>query len=346
MRWAVLGAGHWGTALAVHLGRQGHAVQLWGRRPEALPGYADSGSLSPIFPGLPAPAAWFVGTDLNRALEGAEGVVLAVPSHALRGILTTISGHPLSKNVPLVLAAKGLELPSALRLDQVHHEVCPKMPLVVLSGPSFAQDLILGKPLAMTAAASRVEDAHRVVEAFASDQMRVYRSDDVAGVCLGGAIKNVLAIAAGISDGLENGDSARAALMTRGIAELHRLGTALGGRTETFMGLTGAGDLMLTASSDLSRNRRVGMGLGRGQPLEVVLRDLGQEAEGVRSAHALFLLAQRLGVEMPITEQVYRVLFTGADARQASEQLMRRAARAEHPAGSGQRAQASGREDL
>ncbi|MBU2741577.1 NAD(P)H-dependent glycerol-3-phosphate dehydrogenase, partial [Acidithiobacillus albertensis] len=186
--------------------------------------------------------------------------------------------------------------------------------------------------LAMTAAAANMDDARRVVEVFASDQMRVYRSDDVAGVCLGGAIKNVLAIAAGISDGLGNGDSARAALITRGIAELHRLGTALGGRTETFMGLTGAGDLILTASSDLSRNRRVGMGLGRGLSLEAVLRDLGQEAEGVRSAQALFLLAQRLGVDMPITEQVYRVLYAGADPREASEQLMRRAARAEHPA--------------
>lgn len=332
MRWAVLGAGHWGTALAVHLCRQGHTARLWGRHPETLPGFMDSTCLSPVFPDIGFPSGLGIGSDLAATLDGAEGVLLAVPSHALRTVLATIPRALLPPDLLLVLASKGLELPGALRLDQVLDESCPTLPKVVLSGPSFAHDLILGKPLAMTAAAASMDDARRVVEVFASDQMRVYSSDDVAGVCLGGAIKNVLAIAAGISDGLGNGDSARAALITRGIAELHRLGTALGGRTETFMGLTGAGDLILTASSDLSRNRRVGMGLGRGLSLETVLRDLGQEAEGVRSAQALFLLAQRLGVDMPITEQVYRVLYAGADPREASEQLMRRAARAEHPA--------------
>lgn len=331
MSWAVLGAGHWGTALAVHLCRQGQDVRLWGRNPQHLPGGSDPSRLSPGFPDLPWPAGLQVEPDLAAAVAGAEGIVLAVPSHALRSLLNSLSGLCLSSEAVLVLAAKGLELPGALRLDQVVQAECPDMPLVVLSGPSFAHDLVLGKPLAMTAASHDMAQAQRVAEVFASDQMRVYRSEDVAGVCLGGAIKNVLAIAAGISDGLDNGDSARAALITRGIAELHRLGTALGGRTETFMGLTGAGDLILTASSDLSRNRRVGIGLGRGQTLEKVLADIGQEAEGVRSARALFRLAQSLGVEMPITEQVYRVLYAGADVRQVSEQLMRRAARAEHP---------------
>ncbi|PKY11568.1 glycerol-3-phosphate dehydrogenase [Acidithiobacillus marinus] len=332
MSWAVLGAGHWGTALAVHLCRQGQVVRLWGRNPQRLPDGSNPSRLSPVFPDLPWPAGLGVEPDLATAVAGAEGIVLAVPSHALRSLLNSLSCLDLSSETVLVLAAKGLELPSALRLDQVVQAECRQLPLVVLSGPSFAHDLVLGKPLAMTAASHDMVRAQRVAGVFVSDQMRVYRSDDVAGVCLGGAIKNVLAIAAGISDGLDNGDSARAALITRGIAELHRLGTALGGRTETFMGLTGTGDLILTASSDLSRNRRVGIGLGRGETLEKVLADIGQEAEGVRSAQALFRLARRLGVEMPITEQVYRVLYTGADVRQASEQLMRRAARAEHPA--------------
>ncbi|MGE4531076.1 MAG: NAD(P)H-dependent glycerol-3-phosphate dehydrogenase [Acidithiobacillus sp.] len=331
MRWAVLGAGHWGTALAAHLSRQGHMVRLWGRCRERLPGYVEAHSLSPHFPQVAIPAGLQSEPDLLAAVTGVDGVLLALPSQSLRAVLSALPEN-LPSNMPWVLASKGLELPAALRLDQVVEQVRPAAKLVVLSGPSFAHDLILGKPLAMTAASADRLAAQAVVEAFASEQMRVYLSDDVAGVCLGGAIKNVLAIAAGISDGLEQGDSARAALITRGIAELHRLGTALGGRTETFMGLAGAGDLILTASSDLSRNRRVGLGLGRGQPLAEVLSAIGQETEGVPAARALYQLAQRLGVEMPITEQVYRVLFEGADARLASAQLMRRAPRAEHGA--------------
>ena len=328
MRWAVLGAGHWGTALAVYLLRQGHAVQLWGRCAERLPCQPGRADLFPIFPQCARPEGLRCTVDLTAAVRDSEGIVLAIPSHALRGLMTNLRSC-LPPATLLVLASKGLEMQTALRLDQVLQETVPDAPLVVLSGPSFAHDLILGKPLAMTAASTDLAHAQRVAEAFGSAQMRVYTSDDVAGVCLGGAIKNVLAIAAGISDGLGNGDSARAALITRGMAELHRLGTALGGRTETFMGLAGAGDLILTASSDLSRNRRVGIGLGRGLSLEAVLREIGEEAEGVRTAQALFQLAQRLGVDMPITEQVYRVLFEGTAPRAASDVLMRRALRSE-----------------
>ncbi|MHB1480204.1 MAG: NAD(P)H-dependent glycerol-3-phosphate dehydrogenase [Acidithiobacillus ferrooxidans] len=328
MRWAVLGGGHWGTALAVYLLRQRHMVQLWGRRAERLPCQPGRTDLFPVFPECARPEGLHCTVDLAAAVQGGEGIVLAVPSHALRGLLTHLLPC-LPPTALLVLASKGLEVPSALRLDQVLREILPEAPLVVLSGPSFAHDLMLGKPLAMTAASTDPTYAQRVAEAFGSAQMRVYTSDDVAGVCLGGAIKNVLAIAAGISDGLGNGDSARAALITRGMAELYRLGTALGGRTETFMGLAGAGDLILTSCSDLSRNRRVGLGLGGGLSLEAVLRGIGEEAEGVRTAQALFQLAQSLGVDMPITEQVYRVLFEGAAPRAASDELMRRALRSE-----------------
>lgn len=330
MNWVVLGAGHWGVALAVHLARQGHSVRLWGRHPESLPCPSAGGDLSPHFPQVPRPARLTCTTDLAAAVAGCAGVVLAVPSHAVRNTLL-----PLRDSLPtgrmVVLASKGLELETDLRLDQVLGQILKERPFAVISGPTFAAELVAGLPVAMTAASASADLAQEVARSFGNEQMRVYTSDDVAGVCLGGAIKNVLAIAAGISDGLGNGFSARAALITRGLAELRRLGTALGGRTETFMGLAGAGDLILTATSDLSRNRCVGLGLGRGLPLAQVLREIGQEAEGVRTAQALFLLAQREGVEMPITEQVFRVLYQGLAPREASDALMQRELRSEFP---------------
>lgn len=328
MNWAVLGAGHWGVALAVHLARQGYSVRLWGRHPEGLPCPSAGGDLSPHFPQVPRPIRLACTTDLAAAVAGCAGVVLAVPSHAVRNTLLSLRDS-LPRGRMAVLASKGLELETDLRLDQVFGQILEDRPFAVISGPTFAAELVAGLPVAMTAASASAALAQEVAHSFRNEQMRVYTSDDVAGVCLGGAIKNVLAIAAGISDGLGNGFSARAALITRGLAELHRLGTALGGRTETFMGLTGAGDLILTATSDLSRNRRVGLGLGRGLPLAQVLREIGQEAEGVRTAQALFLLAQREGVEMPITEQVFRVLYQGLAPREASDALMQRELRSE-----------------
>ena len=328
MNWVVLGAGHWGVALAVHLVRQGHSVRLWGRHPESLPCPSASGDLSPHFPQVSRPARLTCTTDLVAAVAGCAGMVLAVPSHAIRNTLLSLR-ESLPAGQMVVLASKGLELETDLRLDQVLGQILKDRPFAVISGPTFAAELVAGLPVAMTAASASADLAQEVARSFGNEQMRVYTSDDVAGVCLGGAIKNVLAIAAGISDGLGNGFSARAALITRGLAELRRLGTALGGRTETFMGLAGAGDLILTATSDLSRNRRVGLGLGRGLPLAQVLREIGQEAEGVRTAQALFLLAQREGVEMPITEQVFRVLYQGLAPREASDALMQRELRSE-----------------
>ncbi|WP_437556652.1 NAD(P)H-dependent glycerol-3-phosphate dehydrogenase [Acidithiobacillus sulfuriphilus] len=328
MNWVVLGAGHWGVALAVHLVRQGHSVRLWGRHPESLPCPSASGDLSPHFPQVSRPARLTCTTDLVAAVAGCAGMVLAVPSHAIRNTLLSLR-ESLPAGQMVVLASKGLELETDLRLDQVLGQILKDRPFAVISGPTFAAELVAGLPVAMTAASASADLAQEVARSFGNEQMRVYTSDDVAGVCLGGAIKNVLAIAAGISDGLGNGFSARAALITRGLAELRRLGTALGGRTETFMGLAGAGDLILTATSDLSRNRRVGLGLGRGLPLAQVLREIGQEAEGVRTAQALFLLAQREGVEMPITEQVFRVLYQGLAPRKASDALMQRELRSE-----------------
>ncbi len=321
LTWAVIGAGHWGTALAVYLARQGRSVRLWGHNPDHLPGIPGGLDLAPLFPGLRRPHGLMVVPDWRGAVHGADVLLLAVPSHALRSLLRSRIADRGSAQT-LVLASKGLERDGGARLDLVVAEEWPDRDLVVLSGPTFAADLVHGKPLAMALASKNLSLAEALAAELRSNQLRIYPGMDVAGVCLAGAIKNVLAIAAGISDGLENGDSARAALITRGLAELHRLGTALGGRTETFMGLAGAGDLILTAASDLSRNRQFGLGIGRGEKKEAILERLGQEVEGVHSSFALFHLAQQLGIEMPITEHVYRVLYEGEPPAAASRALM------------------------
>ncbi|MGK9451593.1 NAD(P)H-dependent glycerol-3-phosphate dehydrogenase [Acidithiobacillus caldus] len=320
--WLVCGAGHWGTALAVYLAGRAIPTQLWGHRREHLPGMG--GDLAPIFPGVPLPASLQVTAELEPALTDAEVWLIAVPSHALRGLLRRLRGSMVPPPLALVLASKGLELDTGARLDEVVAEEFPGVPLLVLSGPSFAQDMLAGRPLAMTLAGRDDGIREAIRQRLRSAQLRLYPSADVAGVCLAGAIKNVLAIAAGICDGLGLGESARAALITRGLAELQRIGTALGGQPETFTGLAGAGDLILTASSDLSRNRRLGVALGQGLGLEAARAQIGEEVEGVRSSRALYGLALRLGVEAPISEQVYRVLYQGESPQRASVALMQR----------------------
>jgi len=320
--WLVCGAGHWGTALAVYTARRGIPTQLWGHRREHLPG--KHGDLGPIFPGVSVPPALRVVAELEPALSAAEVWLIAVPSHALRGLLQRLRATGAPAPRAILLASKGLELDTGARLDEVVREESPQLPLMVLSGPSFAQDLLFGRPLAMTLAGTDTELRDAFLHRLRSAQLRLYPSADVAGVCLAGAIKNVLAIAAGICDGLGLGESARAALITRGLAELARMGTALGGRPETFTGLAGAGDLILTASSDLSRNRRLGVAIGQGLGLAAARDRIGEEVEGVRSCRALYQLAQRLGVDAPISEQVYRVLYEGESPQRASMALMQR----------------------
>ncbi|MEY2341344.1 NAD(P)H-dependent glycerol-3-phosphate dehydrogenase [Acidithiobacillus sp. IBUN Pt1247-S3] len=317
----VLGAGHWGTALAVTLARRGDKVRLWGR---SLPDLARSAeSILPFFPQVLWPPTLTLTCDWEEALRGSQELVIAIPSHGVRDSLRLLR-QSLPHSVPITLASKGLERDSQARLDEVVAEEIPQWPWGVLSGPSFASDLAYGRPLAMTLASHSAHYLDTQVPAWRSEQLRIYPSSDVAGVCLAGAIKNVLAIAAGISDGLGHGDSARAALITRGLAELLRLGVALGGQADTFFGLAGAGDLILTASSDLSRNRRLGLGIGAGKPPAQVLQELGEEVEGWRSSFALYHLAQARHIEMPIVREVYRVLYEGRSAEEASRALMQR----------------------
>jgi glycerol-3-phosphate dehydrogenase (NAD(P)+) len=327
---AVLGAGSWGTALALLLARKGHAVTLWGHDSARLARLSHERENRAYLPGFHFPDTLSVSDDLATFAPGMSRFLIAVPSHAFRATLKALSPH-LSAAAVLAWATKGLEPGSGKLLSQVYNEILVgRQAYGVVSGPTFAIEVAKGLPTALTVAAPTNQVAESIAAWLRNDHVRVYTSTDVAGVQLGGAIKNVMAIAAGISDGLGFGANARAALITRGLAELTRLGVAMGGKPETFMGLAGAGDLILTCTDNTSRNRRVGLALGEGKKLPVILGELGQEAEGVTTAHELYLLAKKLKVDMPIVEQVYRVLYENIQPQAAVESLLRREPRQEH----------------
>ncbi len=325
---AVLGAGSWGTALAILLARNGHPVRLWGHDPEHLARLAHERINATYLPGVAFPENLLPEPDLGRLAPAVQRFLAVVPSHAFRAVLEDLRPH-LSSDALLAWATKGLEPASGKLLHEVAREVLGELRGGVVSGPSFAREVAQGLPTALTAAARDLAVAEAIAEWIRNERVRVYTSTDVVGVELGGAVKNVLAIAAGISDGLGFGANARAALITRGLAELRRLGEALGGRPETFMGLAGVGDLVLTCTDDLSRNRRLGLALGRGQGLTEALARIGQVAEGVDTARAVHVLARRHRVEMPICEQVWRVLFEGLAPQAAVEALLKREPRSE-----------------
>jgi glycerol-3-phosphate dehydrogenase (NAD(P)+) len=326
---AVLGAGSWGTALAIALARNGRGVQLWGHDPAQCAALANARENAAYLPGIRFPAALHVEPRLDKLAAGRPHWLIAVPSHAFRTTLRALAPH-LDADATLAWATKGLEPGSGKLLSQALAEELPALRAAgVVSGPSFAREVALNLPTALTVAAAEPAVAERIAQWLHGGRLRVYTSTDVAGVQLGGAIKNVMAIAAGISDGLGFGANARAALVTRGLAELTRLGVALGGRPETFMGLTGAGDLILTCTDNASRNRRLGLGLGQGRRLDDVLRELDQEVEGIATARAAYQLARARGIDMPITEQVYRVLYEDLAPQAAVEALLRREPRPE-----------------
>lgn len=326
---AVLGAGSWGTALAILIARNGYAVTLWGRDSARMASLAHARENNSYLPGIRFPENLAISDDLQQLSQTKTHCLLAVPSHAFRDTLVALK-ESMQSDCLLAWATKGLEPGSGKLLSQVVTEVCGQdQPAGVISGPTFAIEVAKAMPTALTVASQKVSVAQTIASWLRNDTVRVYTNPDIAGVQLGGAIKNVMAIAAGISDGLGYGSNARAALITRGLAELTRLGVAMGGRQETFMGLTGAGDLILTCTDDKSRNRQVGLALGRGEQLPEILARLGQEAEGVRTARELHQLAQGLGVEMPITEQVYQVLYEEYSPKQAVEALLSRAAKSE-----------------
>ena len=337
MKISILGAGAWGTALAVQAAGAGHEVLLWARDAAACAEMAASRRNARYLPEAPLPDGLLLGSDLAAAVaHGLAGlIVVATPMAALRQML---AGLPDGARV--LWLCKGFEAGSGLLGHEIARMVQPRLAAGILSGPSFAQEVAAGQPTALVAASADAELARLAVAAFHSERLRVYTSADPAGVEVGGAVKNVMAIAVGIADGLGQqggapgalvpGLNARAALITRGLAEMLRLGQALGARTETFMGLSGVGDLVLTATGDLSRNRRVGLGLAAGKPLAQILHELGHVAEGVYSAPTVLARAAALGVEMPITAAVVEVLAGRLSPGGAVELLMGREAKSEH----------------
>jgi glycerol-3-phosphate dehydrogenase (NAD(P)+) len=284
-------------------------------------------------PGVPFPPKLSACPDLDDCIAGVRDVLVVVPSHGLRDTLTRIKPL-LAKNARVCWATKGFELSSGKLPHQVASEVLgPEIPVAVLSGPTFAKEVGAGLPTAMTIASNNQEFAQDLARAISSDNFRAYTSDDIIGVEVGGAVKNALAIGAGMSDGLGFGANTRIALINRGLVELMRLGVALGARKETFMGLAGMGDLVLTCTDDLSRNRRMGLALAAGKTVEETQQEIGQVVEGVKAAKAVHEVAEKLGIEMPIVNQVYRILYEGLSPREAVAALMSRELKPEsdHP---------------
>lgn len=326
----VLGAGSWGTALAALVARNGFDVLLWDIDRDHLESIARDGENKRYLPGLTLPAKLRVEPDLTTLLGATDAFLLVVPSHAFRATLERMSGITAPDRALLISwGTKGFDPERQSLLSEVVSGVFPSASLAAVSGPSFAGEVAHGLPTALTVASQDSDTADTVASWLRSDRVRVYTNSDLAGVQLGGAIKNVMALAAGISDGLGFGANARAALITRGLAEMNRLGVALGGSPHTFMGLTGVGDLVLTCTDDQSRNRRAGIGLGQGRALDDVLREIGQEVEGVKTVRELYAMAARTGIDMPITEQVYRVVYEGLPAEQAVTTLLSREPRSE-----------------
>ena len=326
MNIAVLGAGAWGTAISVHLAAR-HGVTLWARDAVQAAMMQQARVNHRYLPGVALPPALVISADLNNAVRGATLIVAGMTSAGLRDTLRRLK--TTGSNAPVIWLCKGFEREHA----QLPHQVCadelPQTTCGVLSGPSFAEEVARGQPTALTLASADQTFAADTARELHGGSLRVYSSSDVVGVEVAGAVKNVMAIATGICDGLKLGLNARAALMTRGLAEITRLGVALGGRTETFMGLAGVGDLILTCTGDLSRNRRVGLRLAEGKALTEILNELGHVAEGVYSAREVARIALERGIDMPITEAVCRVLDAPQTAAQVARALLERDAKAE-----------------
>ena len=324
---AVIGAGSWGTALAKVLGDKGHAVTLWGRSPEHTAEVQEKRVNARYLPNVPLPPTLTVTADLDAAVRDKRWILSVVPSHTVREVLGR-AGRSMRPDAVVISASKGIENETLATMDEVLKDVLPGKigsQLAFLSGPSFAKEVGAGLPTAVVMASRDRRIAEEAAMLFQGDRFRVYTSDDVCGVELGGALKNVMAIAAGVADGLGLGNNSRAALITRGLAEISRLAVRKGANPLTLAGLAGLGDLVLTCTGDLSRNRTVGMGLGRGQTLREVLAGMSQVAEGVKTTKSAHDLAARLGVEMPITDAMYKIVYEDQPAKEAVSTLMGRA---------------------
>jgi glycerol-3-phosphate dehydrogenase (NAD(P)+) len=326
---AVLGAGSWGTALAIQLARSGHPTRLWGRDRERQVAMAAGRRNERYLPAAKFPEVLSVETDLADTLRGASDVLVVVPSHAFRGMLRE-AAPLLTPEMRLAWATKGFEVATGLLPHQVAREVLgTSRSVAVLSGPTFAKEVGQGLPTAMTVASADAKFATALANGLSSANFRAYTSTDIAGVEVGGAVKNVLAVGAGMSDGLGFGANTRVALITRGLVEMMRLGVALGAQRDTFMGLAGLGDLVLTCTDDQSRNRRFGLLLAAGRTPQEALAEIGQVVEGFSAARAAHDVALRENVEMPLCEGVYRVLYGNVPARDAVRELMSRPIKSE-----------------
>jgi glycerol-3-phosphate dehydrogenase (NAD(P)+) len=324
----VLGAGSWGTALAHHLSGAGHSVRIWGRDKAVLEAIATRSVNPRYFPNDTLNPNLMVLEELGEELTKAAMIIIAVPSDAVR-IVAKSSAPFIAPGTIVAEATKGIEAGTLMRMSEVVAAELPQTEVVSLSGPSFAQEVLRGLPTAVVVAGKSRDVCEKVARWFHHDKFRVYTSLDLVGVELGGVVKNVFALAAGLVDGLGYGSNARAALLTRGLHEMARLVIALGGKASTVSGLSGLGDLILTSTGDLSRNRRVGVRLGQGEKLDDIVASLGQVAEAVTSAPRVYALANRVGVDMPIVEEVTKIISGRTTAEESARQLLTRAMRAE-----------------
>ena len=322
---AVLGAGSWGTALAMLLGQNNHTVNLWSHNADHAAAMQKSRENNRYLAGLTFPEKLTISAELEVTLKDVKNILIVVPSHAFRETIQTIKPF-INESHQIAWATKGLEAESYKLLHQVaREELGEKISLAVISGPTFAKEVAQGLPGAVTVASKNHDLALEWANLLHNDHFRAYTGDDVVGVELGGACKNVIAIAAGIADGMGFGANARAALIARALAEITRLGISLGANAETFTGLTGLGDLVLTCTDDQSRNRRTGIALGEGKKLELAVKEIGQVVEGVTTAKEVVALANKQNIDMPITEQVYNVLYNDSSPQDAVDALFNRA---------------------
>lgn len=320
---AVIGAGSWGTALAISLSKKGHIVHLWMRDKKQLENMGKTRENMKYLPGVILPDNIILFEDLKEAVRNAEIILLTVSSQAVREVIRSMKGAITTEQI-FINAAKGLENNTLLRISQVVKEEFPENKFAVLSGPSHAEEVCRDMPTTLVVAAQDKNVAEYIQDVFISPKLRVYTNPDVAGVELGGALKNVIALGAGISDGLGFGDNAKAALMTRGIREIARLGVAVGADLNTFAGLSGIGDLIVTCTSMHSRNRRCGILIGQGKSLDEAIKSIGMVVEGAVTVKVAYELAKRLNVEMPITSEIYKILYEGNNVREAVVNLMMR----------------------
>jgi glycerol-3-phosphate dehydrogenase (NAD(P)+) len=326
----VIGAGSYGTSLAISLARNGANIVLWGHDPQHMARLQSDRANQEFLPGIAFPDSLIIESDLSKAVQASQDLLVVVPSHVFGVVLRSLQPH-LRQDSRLCWATKGLEPETGRLLQDVALDILgSRVPLAVLSGPTFAKELAMGMPTAIAVASPDAQFVADLQEKIHCNKtFRVYANHDFIGMQLGGAVKNVIAIGAGMSDGIGFGANARTALITRGLAEMSRLGAALGAQPETFMGMAGLGDLVLTCTDNQSRNRRFGLALGQGKAVDAAQQEIGQVVEGYRNTKEVSLLAAHMGVEMPIVEQIYQVLYQGKDARLAAQDLLARDKKAE-----------------